>query len=53
MHQSVSHTGPWRFLGAEFQPTILRIKKINHLRMQTEENRGKIYANPQPAATRL
>jgi len=29
------------------------IKKINHLRMQIAAKRSKIYANPQPAATRI
>jgi hypothetical protein len=36
----------------EFQLAMMRIKKINHLRMQIAEKCGKIYANPQPAATK-
>lgn len=37
----------------EFRLTLRPLKKINHLRMQITAKYGKIYANPQPAATRL
>jgi len=39
--------------GFEFHLTLLIVKKIKHLRMQIAARRGKIYANPQPDATKI
>jgi hypothetical protein len=38
--------------GFEFHPILWRIKQIKHLKMQTSEQRGKIYATLQPRRNR-
>ena len=39
--------------GFEIHRTYRPVKKINHLRMQIAAKSSKIYANPQPGATKI
>jgi hypothetical protein len=39
--------------GFEIPQTLSLVNKIKHLQMQIAAKRGKIYANPQPAATKI